>query len=216
MKSAYSGSKGSKGLNPWNPWNPWDLVTAPACRHSIEAHVLRSLRTEHGIPIKEVRQAIQYAENKLGIERLLLSPELCSAAGQLFLDGYGKLISLQPSGQLALRQVFDAYLKRVRWDDARFPVRLHPFLSHDVPTGESPIAIDVSISFGRPVILSVGVSTAAVATRIDAWRCAFCHTLFRLRVRFMQRLRTRRLNSLAIPPIAVRHASRSQIGRRRC
>lgn len=75
----------------------------------VEAHVLRALRTEHGISIQAVRQAIDYSERKLQIERLLLSPELRSGAGRLFLDRYGELIDLEPSGQLAIRQVFEAH-----------------------------------------------------------------------------------------------------------
>lgn len=134
----------------------------------IEAHVLRALRTEHGIPIKAVRQAIHYAERALKIDRLLLSSELRSAAGRLFLERYGQLIELQPSGQLALRQVFEAHLKRVQWDDALVPVRLHPFVTADMPADQMPIAIDASISFGRPVVLRAGVTTAAIAGRIDA------------------------------------------------
>ena len=134
----------------------------------IEAHVLRALRTEHGVPIKALRQAVDYAEKKLRIERLLLSPELRSDAGRLFLDRYGELIDLQASGQLALRQVFDAHLKRVRWDDARFPVRLHPFVAGDTTIEGMPIAIDANISFGRPIVLRAGVSTAAIVARIEA------------------------------------------------
>lgn len=134
----------------------------------IEAHVLRALRTEHGIPIKALRQAVDYAEKKLRIERLLLSPELRSDAGRLFLDRYGELIDLQASGQLAMRQVFEAHLKRVRWDDARFPVRLHPFVASDSAVEGMPIAIDANISFGRPIVLRAGVSTGAIVARIDA------------------------------------------------
>ncbi|MGH8562434.1 MAG: hypothetical protein ACRES4_10755, partial [Nevskiales bacterium] len=77
----------------------------------IEAHVLRALRIEHGVSIKAVRQAVDFAERKLHIERLLLSPELRSSAGQLFLDRYGELIHLEPSGQLAIRQMFEAHLR---------------------------------------------------------------------------------------------------------
>jgi uncharacterized protein (DUF433 family) len=134
----------------------------------IEAHVLRALRTEHGVPIKALRQAVDYAEKKLRIERLLLSPELRSDAGRLFLDRYGELIDLQASGQLAMRHVFEAHLRRVQWDDARFPVRLHPFVAGDSVIEGMPIAIDANISFGRPVVLRAGVSTAAIAARIDA------------------------------------------------
>ena len=134
----------------------------------IEAHVLRALRTEHGIPIKAVRQAVGYAERTLNIDRLLLSPELRSAAGRLFLERYGELIDLQRSGQLALRQTFEAYLKRIQWDDTRYPVRLHPFVGIDVSGDHMPIAIDANISFGRPVVLRAGGSTATIAGRIDA------------------------------------------------
>lgn len=134
----------------------------------IEAHVLRALRTEHGISIKALRQAVDYAERKLKIDRLLLRPELRSDAGQLFLDRYGELIDLTASGQIAMRQVLDAHLKRVSWDTARFPTRLHPFVVGDATGAAMPIAIDPAISFGRPVVLSRGISTAAIVARIDA------------------------------------------------
>lgn len=134
----------------------------------IEAHVLRALRTEHGISIKALRQAVEYAEKQLRIKRLLLSPELRSDAGRLFLDCYGDLIELQASGQLAMRQLLAAHLKRVDWDESRFPVRLHPFVMADSTLEGMPIAIDARISFGRPVVLRAGVSTAAIVSRIDA------------------------------------------------
>lgn len=134
----------------------------------IEAHVLRALRTEHGVPIKELRKAVDYAEKELRIERLLLSPELRSDAGRLFLVHYGELIDLPASGQLAMRQVFEAHLKRVDWDESRFPVRLRPFLMAESSLDAMPIAIDANISFGRPVVLRAGISTAAIASRIDA------------------------------------------------
>ena len=38
----------------------------------IEAHVLRSLRTNHGVSVQDVRHALVYAEKALGIDRLLL------------------------------------------------------------------------------------------------------------------------------------------------
>jgi uncharacterized protein (DUF433 family) len=132
----------------------------------IEAHVLRSLRTDHGVSIKAVRQALSYAERAEKIDRLLLRKDLRTDAGRLFVEKYGELIDLSASGQLAIRKVFEEHLKRVEWDEWQFPVRLYPFVS-----GESyrrPIAIDPNIAFGRPVVLRAGVSTGAIAERIDA------------------------------------------------
>jgi uncharacterized protein (DUF433 family) len=134
----------------------------------IEAHVLRSLRTEHGVPVKALRSALAYAEKRLGIDRLLLRPELRADAGKLFLDRYGELIELTASGQLAMRRLLDEHLKRIEWDSARFPIRLYPFLSAASPSDARPIVIDPRIAFGRPVVESRGISTAVIAERIDA------------------------------------------------
>ena len=134
----------------------------------IEAHVLRSLRTEHGVSVAALRKALRYAEEKLAIERLLLRKELCTDAGQVFLDRYSQLINLSASGQLAMRHVFDEHLKRVEWDQWKFPVRLYPMLSADSPSQSRLIAIDPKISFGRPVVLKKGISTTVIVERIDA------------------------------------------------
>ncbi|GMU50397.1 MAG: hypothetical protein AMXMBFR31_26230 [Candidatus Desulfobacillus denitrificans] len=133
----------------------------------IEAHVLRSLRTEHGVAIRELRRAIAYAERTLKIERLLLNRDLRTHAGEVFLEEYGKLISLSTSGQIAMRRLLEEHLKRVEWDQWQFPVRLYPYVSAE-PTTERPIAIDPDIAFGRPVVIRAGVSTEAIAGRIDA------------------------------------------------
>jgi uncharacterized protein (DUF433 family) len=134
----------------------------------IEAHVLRSLRTEHGVPVKALRSALAYAEKELAIDRLLLRRELCAEAGKVFLDRYGELIELSASGQLAMRRVFDEHLTRVEWDSSKFPVRLYPFLSAVAPSDERPIVIDPRIAFGRPVVLRKAITTSAIAERMDA------------------------------------------------
>lgn len=134
----------------------------------IEAHVLRSLRTDHGVSVKELRRALAFAEKTLGIDRLLLRPELRTGAGKVFLDRYGELIDLTASGQLAMRRLFEEHLKRIEWDSSRFPVRLYPFLSASAPSGERPIVIDPRIAFGRPVVVSKGISTSTIAERVDA------------------------------------------------
>jgi uncharacterized protein (DUF433 family) len=133
----------------------------------IEAHVLRSLRTDHGVSLKDMRDALAYAERTLKIERLLLSKELRTDAGRLFLDKYGQLIDLPASGQLAMRLVFEEHLKRVEWDEWKFPIRLYPYVSGDTPATRT-IAIDPKIAFGRPVVARAGISTGAIAGRIDA------------------------------------------------
>ena len=134
----------------------------------IEAHVLRALRTDHGVALTELRKAIAYAEKKLQLHRLLLSPELRTHAGQVFLDRYVELINLSASGQLAMRKMFEDHLQRVEWDEWQFPVRLYPYIGSTQRAAEQPIAIDPHIAFGRPVVRRAGVSTTAIVHRIDA------------------------------------------------
>ncbi len=130
----------------------------------IEAYVLRSLRQDHGISIKAVRQALEYAEKSFEISRLLLRRDLLTAAGELFLQRYGELINLSRSGQLGLKKVLELHLKRIDWDK-NLPSRLYPYIGID---NQMLIAIDPSIKFGRPVLIRKGISTSVIVDRIDA------------------------------------------------
>lgn len=155
-----------KGLGYFKP-----LIKSPDREHHllsfnnlIEAYVLRSLRQEHGVSIKAVRAALNYAQAEFNIPRLLLSRDLLTAAGDLFLQRYGELVNLSRSGQLALRKMLEAHLQRIEWD-SKLPVRLYPFIDFDV---KKMIAIDPLIKFGRPVIIRKAIATASIVDRIDA------------------------------------------------
>jgi uncharacterized protein (DUF433 family) len=137
----------------------------------VEAYILRSLRREHRVSIEAVRQAIDFAQKECGVERLLLSPELSTAAGELLLDKYGELINLNRSGQLIMKKLFEAHIKRITWDQANTPSHLYPFITGTVddPRDEQKIiVIDARRAFGRPIISRRGISTSVIVERIDA------------------------------------------------
>jgi len=133
----------------------------------VEAHVLRSLRTMHGSQIPQIRSALRYAAQELGIDRLLLSRELQTGGGDLFIERLGQLINLSQSGQLALKAVLEQHLKRVARDSAGLPIKLFPFVLDDGRSGRV-IAIDPAIGFGRPIVASKGIATQTIVERIDA------------------------------------------------
>lgn len=133
----------------------------------IEAHVLWALRVEHGVSLRDVRTALAYAEEKLGIDRLLLREEL-KTSGDIFLDHYGELVNLSRSGQLAMKKVLDTHLKRIDWGELDRPVRLYPISGNMALDHDRVISIDPRIGFGRPVIHETGVTTEAIVSRIDA------------------------------------------------
>ena len=74
----------------------------------------------------------------------------------------------RPPGRQRRRRLVGPRPTLVRWDESRFPVRRHPVVLADAPSAAMPIAIAPTISFGRPVVLSRGISTAAIVARIDA------------------------------------------------
>lgn len=134
----------------------------------IETHVLRALRTRHGVPMNMVRKALAYAEAEHGIERLLIHDELEAAPGEMFLREYGRLLSLTHSGQFAIEKVLRGFLQRVVRDAKGLPVRLYPFVAPGVHDDRKVIAIDPRLAYGRPSIESRGISTAILAERRDA------------------------------------------------
>lgn len=134
----------------------------------VEAHVLRALRTKHEVPLKHVRPALAYAERELGIQRLLLSEEMQTAGGDIFLDHLGQLVNLSKSGQLAVKELLSAHLQRVERDSHAIPIRLYPFLGRPGEREDRPVVIDPAVSFGRPTITGSGVQTSVLVQRIDA------------------------------------------------
>ena len=134
----------------------------------IEAHVLRALRTVHEVQLAYIREALEVAEEEFGIERLLISPQLRTSAGQLFLDRYTELLELSKGKQLVMREVLGEYVERVRFDETRMPIEFHPFSRMPSKTTRDLISLSPYVAFGRAVIRRLGVSTQAVVQRLEA------------------------------------------------
>ena len=132
----------------------------------IEVHVLRSLRTRHAVKLEHVRRAAALAEKKYNVPKLLISEQLRFDAGGLFLERYGELLQLTPAEQYSIKDVLGVYLDRIEFEDG-LPRGFSP-LERLTPTGRKLILVNPLISFGRPIIRRVGVTTRAIADRINA------------------------------------------------
>ncbi len=136
-----------------------------------EAYVLRALRVDHGVKMARVREALDYAEKRFKIPRLLLSKELQAAPGHVFLERFGQLINLSLSGQIAAKQLLEAVLRRVERNATGLPERMFPVASYDLQAlklAPPRVLIDPAVSFGRPILASKGVRTSVIVGRIDA------------------------------------------------
>jgi uncharacterized protein (DUF433 family) len=74
-----------------------------------------------------------------------------------------------------MKELVDAYLQRIDWDERGIPMRLYPFARRPIveaPLGlqEEPkyVVINPKVEFGRPVIVGTGIRTAALAQRFWA------------------------------------------------
>jgi len=132
----------------------------------IEAHVLKSLRVEHGVSMKNVRRALDYAEDALNLKNLLRRRELRTTAGNIFIQKYGELINASQSGQVAMKKMLKDYLESVQWDEHLLATRYFPYPRINNTQGR--IVIDPRVGFGRPVIQPGGISTSVIADRVDA------------------------------------------------
>lgn len=145
--------------------SPKDSSHRLSFRNLIELAALRALRTEHEFKLSAVREALNYAQRQLGDAALLASRDLYASPGELFLERYGQLINLNRAGQLGIRAVLQGLLARIQWDK-KLAVRFFPPLPSR-PEAKS-VMLDPTVSFGRPVLTRLGVTTAVIVDRINA------------------------------------------------
>jgi uncharacterized protein (DUF433 family) len=131
----------------------------------IELAALRALRTEHEFKLSAVREALDYAGRELKISGLLASKQLYARPGELFLAHYGELISLNRAGQLGIKAMLDGLVTRIDWE-RNLPCRFFPPLPNRM--GVKSVVIDPRVSFGRPVLARLGVSTGVIVDRVNA------------------------------------------------
>ena len=134
----------------------------------VEAHVLEAIRREFAIPLRKVRAAVSFLERHFGSEHPLADHQFETDGLDLFIQKAGLLINLTQEGQLAIRQLVHAYLKRIERDVRGIPVRLYPFTRKRELDEPRSVVIDPFVSFGRPVLMGTGIATAVVAERFKA------------------------------------------------
>jgi uncharacterized protein (DUF433 family) len=138
-----------------------------------ELHVLDALRRVHRIRMNKIRQTILYMNRTLGTDHPLVHQDMWTDGLSVFIEHYGHLVNATQEGQLVMRQLVDAHLRRIDRDITGI-VRLFPLtrkrsLAPNVIVDEPRvIAIDPRIAFGRPVILGSRIPTVEVAERFKA------------------------------------------------
>ncbi|MCX6544035.1 MAG: DUF433 domain-containing protein [Acidobacteria bacterium] len=143
----------------------------------VEVHVLDAIRRHHHVEMRRIRAAIEYLQTEFDSPHPLVDHAMETDGTDVFVREYGTLINASRHGQLAMRTMLDAYLKRIDRDQHGVAVRLFPFMRKrggDAPgqqtLGGYPrfVSIDPRVAFGRPVISGSGIPTIEVAERFNA------------------------------------------------
>ncbi len=135
----------------------------------VEAHVLAAIRRQHHVPLPKVRQALLYVSKKMGTERPLAEADFQTDGLDLFVDKLGSLINVTREGQTEMAEMLRDHLKRIERDAKGIPVKLFLFTRPDGAADQpSPVVVDPTIAFGRPVLAGRSVPTAVLADRFKA------------------------------------------------
>jgi uncharacterized protein (DUF433 family) len=133
----------------------------------LEVNVLRALREVHEVKLRSVREAMENAKSDYGIDRLLIHPNLRTSGGAIFLDYYFQLVDLSNSKQLAMRSILEHSLHRIEVDEELRALNFFPYPRH-MARDERPILVSPFVSFGPAILERRGISTSAVASRLDS------------------------------------------------
>lgn len=131
----------------------------------IEAHVLSSMRKKHKLKMPIIRKGIDYVSDKIGKPHPLATQDFAAIQGhRLFTKHLGELIDLSATEQRQLTTVLEAHLDRIERDVDGIAQKLYPITRLAV-LSQKMIVINPRVSYGRPIIEDVGVSTDIIANR---------------------------------------------------
>lgn len=135
-----------------------------------ELHVLGVIRRHHGVKLPEVRKAIDFVRQRLGVPHPLAAQQFLTNGVGLFVEHAGELLNVSQQGQAALREDFERALTRIEFGAHGGPVVLFPFTRDAGQGGEQPrtVVVDPARSFGRPALARVYVRTEVIEQRFRA------------------------------------------------
>ena len=136
----------------------------------VELHVLSALRRVHAISLPKIRRSIEYlASHHPGVEHPLADLDLLTDGLDVWLTDLDKLVAVSEHGQLGMKDVLEAHLKRVERGPQGEAVRLYLFPNTgDLDSQPRSIVVDPEVAFGRPTLAGTAIPTGVIAGRFDA------------------------------------------------
>lgn len=134
----------------------------------VELHVLSAIRQHHQVPLPKVRSALQYVGKHFQSQHPLADEDFQTDGLNLFIEKFGQLLNASQHGQVAMRSVMEAHLKRIERDEKGVPIKLFPFTRRGDLNEPRFVEIDPRKAFGKPVLEGTGIPTSILAERFQA------------------------------------------------
>ncbi|MGH8249605.1 MAG: DUF433 domain-containing protein [Steroidobacteraceae bacterium] len=134
----------------------------------VEGHVLAAIRRKYEISLPKARRAVQFVKNWLNVQRPLVDMSFQTNGVDLFVEEIGRLVNVTRDGQTEIGEFLRAHLHRIERDLAGVPIKLYPFTRTQAFNAPTPVEIDPTVAFGRPVVRGRAVPTAVLADRFKA------------------------------------------------
>jgi uncharacterized protein (DUF433 family) len=132
----------------------------------VEAFVLSSMRRDFNVELPVVRAAVEFVRDELGTPRPLLTQDFFTDGVALLVEKWGKLVEASRHGQVAMREVVSASLRRIERDESGLAARLYPW-RRDVDE-ERLIELDPRRALGKAVVIGTGISIDVLRSRFKA------------------------------------------------
>lgn len=155
-------------------WLPQHSVLGLTFLELLEAYTIQTLRTRHQLPMRAIKRALHFLRKETGAPHPLALEGLGyeTDGSELFINHLGKLVSATDQGQIAMRQVLNAFLQRVEYGKDGLGSRFYPFTRDFRIDSPRLIVVDPRLNFGRPCIANHAVATAMIARRYKAGESA--------------------------------------------
>lgn len=121
----------------------------------VEAHILRFTTEERGIPLKNVRKALDFMQEKFPGAHPLLTHEFETSGKEMFVSFLGSTLNATAHGQSILRDILEQYLERIPRDAAGLPKQVFPIKS-------KRLVIDPYFSSGKPTVRDRGITASVL------------------------------------------------------
>jgi uncharacterized protein (DUF433 family) len=132
----------------------------------IEAHILKSTRRRDEVPMRFIRDAIDYVAAAHPSKHPLITQEFETDGLFLFVRKLDELVNASKMGQLGMEPILKEYLSRIDRDTQAMPVTLYP----EIPgkPQSRAVAIKYGVSSGAPVVSGTGVLVSVLCGRNKA------------------------------------------------